>query len=767
MPTNFDLAPPGKTVDGLAAVPIDIQHITATLTFDGATSSGTGDATIDFIVGPDGGCPIFDLRQTITSVWLDGTPLTPADVALHDFGGGVGAELRVVDSVLAAASSHTLRFVYTLGTPQASTAGSYQPAMTWSAGPRLAFNFGFTDLGPGRYLESWVPANLIFDQFDLTLDLRILNTTVAHTPITNGTITVLGTNHWSLAFPARFTALSPLVELRASDAVTSQSGTVVLPGSGATITIEAWKLTGSAVDLTARIADISSFLIANEASTGIYLHGTRFVAFLNIGGMEYEGGTTTAVGSLRHETFHSWWGRGVKPAGQADGWLDEAWTVYNDAGATGSLPFDFTGAPVELSSRNPWVRLTPSASYTNGKRFFEGTASLMGVSNLTSHMATFYNGHTPRPVTTVQLEEFLVARSAEASVVDGFHRFVYGFPDPSPVPDLWIKDDPADSGNDLWAGTFWNSPDLWIRNADDGGTSHQPPEYGQDNWFHARVRNRSTSGTARHFVVTFNVKPWAGIEFVFPGDFLPCVAAVADFELGPGETRIVKARWPRAQVPPAGTHACWLAAALSRSDRPGSSLHVWEHNNLAQKNMIVVDVVPGRWIILPFVIDRLRLWRPRRVTLKLRRPPRWEKLEAAVLHGTDVFERKARPAVDLLKLDASSLHPPKDERLECGGSSMPPVSAEHLLEQGVGVAFAAGRLPRALLMLPGRGQLTMGLALRAPETAKSGETISMDLVQWDERRKRVTGGLAVMLRIRAPRLPAALAGRTVTSKGST
>ena len=75
MPTNFDLAPPGKTVDGLAAVPIDIQHINASLIFDGATSSGTGDATIDFIVGPGGGRPIFDLRQTITAAWLDGAPL--------------------------------------------------------------------------------------------------------------------------------------------------------------------------------------------------------------------------------------------------------------------------------------------------------------------------------------------------------------------------------------------------------------------------------------------------------------------------------------------------------------------------------------------------------------------------------------------------------------------------------------------------------------------------------------------------------------------
>lgn len=35
--------------------------------------------------------------------------------------------------------------------------------LLWSNGPRLAFNFGFTDLGAGRYLEAWVPANLIFD----------------------------------------------------------------------------------------------------------------------------------------------------------------------------------------------------------------------------------------------------------------------------------------------------------------------------------------------------------------------------------------------------------------------------------------------------------------------------------------------------------------------------------------------------------------------------------------------------------------------------
>lgn len=42
MPTNFHLAPPPKTVDGLLAVPIDIQSIEAVFTFDGSTEFAAG-----------------------------------------------------------------------------------------------------------------------------------------------------------------------------------------------------------------------------------------------------------------------------------------------------------------------------------------------------------------------------------------------------------------------------------------------------------------------------------------------------------------------------------------------------------------------------------------------------------------------------------------------------------------------------------------------------------------------------------------------------
>jgi hypothetical protein len=57
--------------------------------------------------------------------------------------------------------------------------------------------------------------------------------------------------------------------------------------------------------------------------------------------MEYDGRTTTGQPALQHETYPSWWGRGLKPASQPDAWMDEGWTFYQvDIGPV-SVPFDF------------------------------------------------------------------------------------------------------------------------------------------------------------------------------------------------------------------------------------------------------------------------------------------------------------------------------------------------------------------------------------------------------------------------------------------
>lgn len=770
MATNFDLAPPVKTVDGLLAVPIDIQKITASLVFDGATSSGIGEATLDFVMGPQNGNPIFDLRQTITAAWLDGVPLPVAKLALHDFGGGLNAQLRVVESVLPAGTSHSLRVTYSLGPPQSSTAGSYQPAMTWSAGPRLAFNFGFTDLGPGRYLESWIPANLIFDQFEMVLDLQMVNTTIGHTVVTNGSVAVLGTNHWSVSFPSRITALSTLLEVRATDTLAGMTDTVNLPVSGMIVTIEAWKLATNPVDLTIQIGNLKSWLANNENNVGPYLHGNRFVAFLNIGGMEYEGGTTTGAGPLQHETFHSWWARGVKPSSQPDGWFDEAWTVYNVDNPSNSLPFDFSTPPVELCPRNPWVRATAGASYTSGYRFFQGVAAWLGTANLKALLSQFYWPHAARPITTTELEEFLVCRSGNEWLVDAFHRFIYGFADPSPVADLWLHDDPADPGNNSWSGPFWDSPDLWIRNADDDGMIHQAPEFGQDNWFYARVNNRSASATARHFLVTFNVKNFAGTQFQYPGDFLPCIAAASGFELGPGQSTIVKARWPANLVPPPGTHACLLAAVLTRSDHPAAGLHVWEHNNLAQKNLTIVDLAPNDWIILPFLLANLASSIPRRYMIELVRPKQRTRMSVSLLHGSGkpfvnipgLKPRTETPIANAPARDANTSaterdcciltplktpHRPADEAAAML-TSHNLVAADQQFGAAVEAPFGPGVVARLPISIGRNEQLLMGVRIHVPAEAQRREILRLNLIQRDRSGKTILGGLAIEIRVR-------------------
>ena len=68
----------------------------------------------------------------------------------------------------------------------------------------------------------------------MTLEVTINGTTVAHTLITNGALTTLGPNHWSVAFPDHTTALSTLLEvLAAADEFRSQTTTsIALPTGG-------------------------------------------------------------------------------------------------------------------------------------------------------------------------------------------------------------------------------------------------------------------------------------------------------------------------------------------------------------------------------------------------------------------------------------------------------------------------------------------------------------------------------------------------------
>jgi subtilisin family serine protease len=97
---------------------------------------------------------------------------------------------------------------------------------------------------------------------------------------------------------------------------------------------------------------------------------------------------------------------------------------------------------------------------------------------------------------------------------------VYGF-----TRDVMVRDNLADVGAVPSGGVIWNSPDIWVRNADpaiEGAAAlpagyasappHQPPIAGQTNWVYGRFRNIGTEASL-DFYVRIYLTHWPGAEF--------------------------------------------------------------------------------------------------------------------------------------------------------------------------------------------------------------------------------------------------------------
>ena len=145
--------------------------------------------------------------------------------------------------------------------------------------------------------------------------------------------------------------------------------------------------------------------------------------------MEYDGATTASVGSLEHEVFHSWFGRGLKPASASDGWIDEAFTTWYTAGPPRprqwAQPFDWSEPPVLLRPPSVWARYTPREAYSSGARFFAGLADVIGVDGLCDAMAALYRSRVGGFVSTDELEVHLAA-AAGRGLGPAFARWVHG-----------------------------------------------------------------------------------------------------------------------------------------------------------------------------------------------------------------------------------------------------------------------------------------------------------------------------------------------------
>jgi len=428
-----ELAPPPLVVDGLTGIPIDIVDLRAALSFDAKAQTAFASATMSFDTTAEG-FPLFDLRQReVVKAWLDGESLDPLKLASHTVSKNCGS-MRILEVSLPAGSRHELKLEYKVGTPDAPQA----QGVLWRE-KGVLWDTWFSDLNQGRYLESWFPANLIYDQHPMTLTIDLIGAGEDHHLITNGAVEERGEHQWTLTFPPTFTAFSHLIVLVPASEVETAKDKVKLK-SGMSVEVEVFARKEAKVNAKKVAEQTGEILQKYDERVGKWAHTSYCPVYIWTGSrsMEYDGGTTTALGALEHEMFHSWYGRGAKPASQNDGWWDEAWNMYVTSGSQGAQrrpDLSKESRPVTLSSADPYNRITPGESYGAGAMFFARVAQAIGDDELRGLMAEFYLAHAPNPATTAEMEQLLIANGGKPDEVRRlFHRYVYGKDgEPSPA----------------------------------------------------------------------------------------------------------------------------------------------------------------------------------------------------------------------------------------------------------------------------------------------------------------------------------------------
>ncbi len=188
------------------------------------------------------------------------------------------------------------------------------------------------------------------------------------------------------------------------------------------------------------------------------------------------------------------------------------------------------------------------------------------------------------------------------------------------VSNICVRDNIGDTGLLVpTSGTFWLSPDLWVRNTDpatdpigdpayDEAPPHQSAVAGTDNWIRVRIKNVG-SGTSGNAYVRAYLTHFAGSQFQYPEDYIPSVntgdplptpLVQATYLVGEAfvdsvdadEVQILNFEWPAELVPPeevAGVawHPCLLAEVSPNTGPDPSGDLVTDYANLAQRNISI------------------------------------------------------------------------------------------------------------------------------------------------------------------------------------
>lgn len=196
--------------------------------------------------------------------------------------------------------------------------------------------------------------------------------------------------------------------------------------------------------------------------------------------------------------------------------------------------------------------------------------------------------------------------------------------------DVMIKDNPSDTGAEPSFGEYWKTCDLVVRPTDDNVFIPTDPlesdvERGHTNYIYVRVTNNGPAD-ARNVVVNTRIVEFPAVHLIYPDDWTlidsvhvsPSPVTAAFATIPAGTSVIAKFTISPAQVDELWDwqsghfKVCLLAEVRAENDyafAPASFTGggmVMRSNNLAQRNLTVIEAPAGATVRFPFVLGNIK-----------------------------------------------------------------------------------------------------------------------------------------------------------------
>ena len=399
---NLEQAPENFEKNGSLLVFVDFNTVDVKLTYDMEKGSAMAISTVTFYQ-PESGKPIFDLVPRALKAVLNGKQV---GVMQTDMMGT--SNIKYLDHKLQA-GTHTLEI-----TNMIEKNVDFQSNYVKSA-------FWMSDLSDRRYIEQYLPSNMEYDQYKMTIDLEITGTQTKHVLYTNAAVTELSNHHWFLEFREVYTASSFFMH------ITRQGMIPELKTDYKSIDGRIIPVTVYTEQSTTRFMNLSlEYLAELEKDYGPFPHDKVVVYGAGSGGMEHAGATITSLSALGHELIHSYFARGVMPSHGNSGWVDEAIASWRDSDYNNTSRWWLSRS--KMAGHSPYKRTTDRDEYSKGKRFLGYLNKLFedeGKKGLKPFLRDFFTTRVFKPFKT---PEFKAAMEAyyNMDLSEDFDKYIYG-----------------------------------------------------------------------------------------------------------------------------------------------------------------------------------------------------------------------------------------------------------------------------------------------------------------------------------------------------